>query len=148
MRIGALCVLLCLAGLAEQRTPVPAGSGARRGGQLVVAERSGPRTFNPVVTTDNPSKTFCERINAGFFNTNRKTFRPEPALPASWVPSKDGREYTLKLRPNLRFSDGHPFTADDVVFTFQVYLDAKVAAPQRDLLIVAGKPIAATEHEN
>jgi len=148
MRIGAFCVLLCLAGLAEQRTPAPAGGSARRGGQLVVAERSAPRSFNPVVITDNPSKTVLERINGDLIHINRKTFRTEPALAASWVPSKDGREYTLKLRPNLRFSDGHPFTADDVVFTFQVYLDEKVAAPQRDLLIVAGKPIAVTKKDN
>ena len=47
----------------------------------------------------------------------------------------------MKLRPGLKFSDGHPFTADDVVFTFDVYLDEKVHAPQRDLLIVGGKPI-------
>src|SRR4029078_8966778 len=138
MRIGALCVLLCLAGLAEQRTPVPAGSGAPRGRPLVVAARSGPRTVNPVVTTDNPSKTVLERINGDLIHINRKTFRTEPAVAASWVPSKDGREYTLKLRPNLRFSDGHPFTADDVVFTFQAYLDEKVAAPPLDVLRGAG----------
>ena len=58
MRIRALCVLLCLAGLAEQRTPAPAAANpagnGRHGGQLVVAERSAPRTFNPVLITDNP----------------------------------------------------------------------------------------------
>jgi peptide/nickel transport system substrate-binding protein len=141
MRIGAFCVLLCLAGLAEQRTPAPAGGSARRGGQLVVAERSAPRSFNPVVITDNPSKTVLERINADLIHINRRTFKTEPALAASWTASRDGREYTLKLRPGLKFSDGHALTADDVVFTFQVYLDEKLAAPQRDLLVVAGKPI-------
>jgi peptide/nickel transport system substrate-binding protein len=141
MRIRALCVLLCLAGVAEQRTPVPADGSVRRGGQLVVAERSAPRTFNPVVITDNPTKTILERINSDLIHINRRTFKTEPALAASWTASKDGREYTLKLRPGLKFSDGHALTADDVVFTFQVYLDEKLAAPQRDLLIVAGKPI-------
>jgi peptide/nickel transport system substrate-binding protein len=145
MRIGAFCVLLCLAGLAEQRTPAPAGGSAggngRRGGQLVVAERSAPRTFNPVVITDNPTKTVLERINGDLIHINRKTFKTEPALAASWTASRDGRAYTIKLRPGLKFSDGHALTADDVVFTFQVYLDEKLAAPQRDLLIVAGKPI-------
>ena len=151
MRIRALCVLLCLAGVAEQRTPAPAagaGGNGRRGGQLVVAERSAPRTFNPVLVTDNPSRTILDRINADLIHINRKTFKTEPALAASWTPSKDGREYTLKLRPNLKFSDGHPFTADDVVFTFQVLLDEKVASPQRDLLIVAGKPIAVTRKDD
>jgi peptide/nickel transport system substrate-binding protein len=38
------------------------------------------------------------------------------------------------LRPGIRFSDGQPFDADDVVFSFQVYLDEKVHSTQRDLL--------------
>ena len=145
MRIRALCVLLCLAGLAEQRTPAPAAANpagnGRHGGQLVVAERSAPRTFNPVLITDNPTKTVLERINSDLIHINRRTFKTEAALAASWTPSKDGREYTIKLRPGLKFSDGHALTADDVVFTFQVYLDEKLAAPQRDLLIIGGKPI-------
>ena len=76
MRLRALCVLLCLAGAAEQRTPAPAGGAGgsiRRGGQLVVAERSAPRTFNPVVATDTPSKTILERINADLIHINRRT---------------------------------------------------------------------------
>jgi peptide/nickel transport system substrate-binding protein len=47
----------------------------------------------------------------------------------------------LELRRGLRFSDGHPMDADDVVFTFQVYLDEKVHSSQRDLLIVADHPL-------
>jgi peptide/nickel transport system substrate-binding protein len=51
------------------------------------------------------------------------------------------------LRRDLRFSDGHPFDADDVLFTFQVYLDEKVASPQRDLLVVGGKPVSIHKQE-
>ena len=36
--------------------------------------------------------------------------------------------YTLKLRPDVAFSDGHPFTADDVVFSFEAAYDEKAAA--------------------
>ncbi len=55
--------------------------------------------------------------------------------------SRDGRQYTLQLRRGLQFSDGQPFDADDVIFSFHVYLDEKVDSPQRDLLIVGGEPI-------
>ena len=50
-----------------------------------------------------------------------------------------------QLRRGVRFSDGDAFDADDVLFSFQVYLDEKVASPQRDSLIVGGKPIAVTK---
>ena len=135
----ALCAILCL--LAEAGCTAAAGQAPVRGGQLVVAERSAPRTFNPILATDTPSRTILHRLHGNLIRINRKTFRTEPALASSWTSSPDGREYTLKLRPNLKFSDGHPFTADDVLFTFQVLLDEKIKAPQRELLIVAGKPI-------
>src|SRR5436305_4972024 len=55
--------------------------------------------------------------------------------------SPDGKQFTLQLRRGLQFSDGSPFDADDVVFSFKVYLDENVHSPQRDLLIVGGKPM-------
>ena len=45
------------------------------------------------------------------------------------------------LRRGLRFSDGRPLDADDVVFTFRCYLDERNASPQRDLLVIGGKPV-------
>ena len=42
--------------------------------------------------------------------------------------SKDGRTVTWKLKPDVRWSDGQPFTADDVVFTYQFVKDPQVAA--------------------
>jgi peptide/nickel transport system substrate-binding protein len=82
-----------------------------------------------------------DRLFADLIHINRRTLKTEPALASSWSVSKDGLEYTLKLRPDLKFSDGHPCTVDDVVFSFNVYLDESVHAPQRDLLLVGGKPI-------
>ena len=41
----------------------------------------------------------------------------EPGLAESWTNSPDGKTWTFKLRKNLRWSDGEPLTADDVVFT-------------------------------
>src|SRR5262249_21919693 len=65
----------------------------------------------------------------------------EPGLAKSWEISRDGLQYTLKLRHGLHFSDGHPLDADDVLFSFKVYLDEKVNSPQRDTLMVGDKPI-------
>jgi peptide/nickel transport system substrate-binding protein len=66
-------------------------------------------------------------------------------LAKSWKASSDGRVFTLQLRKGIRFSDGHPFDADDVLFSFAVYLDEKVDSPQRDLLVIDGKPITVTK---
>src|SRR2546422_3353991 len=117
----------------------------RYGGQLVVSLRSEPKTLNPVTMTDNPSKEVIWRMMADLVHINRFTQQTGPALAKSWKVSPDGLRYTLKLRQGLRFSDGHPLDADDVLFSFHVYLDENVHAPQRDLLIVGGKPITVTK---
>ena len=113
----------------------------RPGGQLVVIERAEPRTLNPVVAVDAPSKEILARTTADLIHVDRETQQPQPALARSWTVSPDGRRFTLSLRHGVRFSDGQPFDADDVVFSFTVYLDEKVGSPQRDLLIVGDKPI-------
>ena len=113
----------------------------RYGGRLVVSQKSEPKTLNPVVALDRPSRAVLQVMNADLIHINRDTQRTEPALAQSWTATRDGRQYTLRLRRGVRFSDGQPFDADDVVFSFQVYLDPKVNSPQRDLLIVGGKPM-------
>ena len=42
--------------------------------------------------------------------------------------SADGRSVTWKLKPDVKWSDGRPFTAEDVVFTYKFVSDPKVAA--------------------
>jgi peptide/nickel transport system substrate-binding protein len=111
------------------------------GGTLVVAQRSEPKTLNPVTAADAPSREVIGRLTADLIHINRASQQTEPALAKSWTLSKDGRVFTVKLRHGLRFSDGQPFDADDVVFSFQLYLDEKNNSPQRDLLVVGGRPI-------
>ncbi len=120
-----------------------AAAGNRRGGRLVAALGSEPKTFNPVLATDAASLAVIAAMNADLVHIDRQDQRPKPALAERWTVADGGRRYTLFLRPGLRFSDGHPATADDVVFSFQVYLDEKLQSPQRDLLIVGGQPIQA-----
>src|SRR5712664_1172890 len=113
----------------------------RYGGTLVVAQRSEPKTLNPVTAADAPSREVIGRLTADLIHINRASQQTEPALAKSWTVSKDGRVFTVKLRHGLRFSDGQPFEADDVLFSFKLYLDDKIHSPQRDLLVVGGKPI-------
>lgn len=112
-----------------------------RGGKLVITLRSEPRTFNPATAVDQNSLGVNARLQADLIHINRATQKTEPALAKSWTVSKDGTRFTLKLRRGLRFSDGEPFNADDVIFSFKVYQDEQVHSSQRDLLIINGKPV-------
>jgi peptide/nickel transport system substrate-binding protein len=120
---------------------VEKGEIGRYGGPLVVSQRAEPQTLNPVTAMDGNSREIIGLIAADLIHINRYSQLTEPALANSWKASADGRQYTLRLRRGVRFSDGHPFDADDVIFTFGVYLDSAMHSPQRDLLIVGGKPI-------
>jgi peptide/nickel transport system substrate-binding protein len=112
------------------------------GGRLSVALRSEPKTLNPVLALDTTSREVIGTMQADLVHIDRETQRTEPALASSWKVSPDGHKYTLQLRRDVEFSDGAPFTADDVVFTFQLYLDETLNSPQRDLLVIDGKSIA------
>jgi peptide/nickel transport system substrate-binding protein len=124
----------------EELLVVP-GDAGHSGGRLVVSLRGEPKTLNPLIAADARSREVIGVMQADLVHINRATQLTEPALAKSWKISADGLEYTLVLRKGLRFSDGQALDADDVVFTFRVYLDESVHAPQRDLLIVGGKPI-------
>ena len=113
----------------------------RQGGTLVVSLRSEPKTLNPVVSNDLTSREVIGQMTADLLHVNRYSQHSEPAIAKSWDLSKDGLRYTLHLRGGLKFSDGVPFDADDVVFSFKVYLDPTINAPQRDSLLVGGQPI-------
>jgi peptide/nickel transport system substrate-binding protein len=117
----------------------------RYGGYLAVGERAEPKTLNPVLASDSVSREILGRTVADLIEINRASQQTEPALAKSWKLSPDGRSFTLQLRRGIRFSDGHPFDADDVVFSFQLYTDEKVNSPQRDLLVIDGKPLTVTK---
>ena len=122
-------------------TPEQPRPGGRFGGRVVVAQRVEPRTLNPFAALDTASREAIGLLHADLIHIGRTTLEPEPSIAAKWSVSKDGRIYTMQLRRNVRFSDGHPLTADDVLFTLRAHLDEKVNSPQRETLFFGGKPI-------
>ena len=135
--LAAYCSLCA----AAQDTLVVSGLAGNPGGRLVYAQRTEPKTLNPATAGDSASREVIQRMTADLIHINRQTQKTEPALAKAWTVSPDGLHYVLELRRGLNFSDGKPFDASDVVFSFQVYLDAKVDSPQRDLLILDDKPV-------
>ncbi|HLE21846.1 MAG TPA: ABC transporter substrate-binding protein, partial [Vicinamibacteria bacterium] len=110
-------------------------------GSLRVGIRTEPQTWNRLLATDAVSGEITEQIHAPLLRVNRSTQGVEPALAESWSFSEDGRELTVKLRPHVRFSDGTPFTSDDVAFTFQALHDPAVASPLVETAVVSGEPL-------
>lgn len=101
-------------------------------GELRFCLRSEPKTFNPLLVADDASETVRYLTGGVLVRVNRLTQRPEPALATSWNLSKDGRRITFNLRDRVYFSDGSPFTADDVAFTVRQMMDPNLHSPTGD----------------
>jgi peptide/nickel transport system substrate-binding protein len=129
---------------ASEEFEIITGAAGGRGGRLVIGSRAEPKTFNPVTALDTASREIISLLTADLIHVDRGSFRPVAALARSWARSADGRRYTIELRRGLFFSDGQPFDADDVIFTFKVHLDERFHSAQRELLIMDGKPISVT----
>ena len=74
-------------------------------------------TFDPMAQNETLNNTFSDYVYEGLVRYN-KQFVPEPALAASWT-RIDATTWRFALRRNVLFHDGSPFTADDVVFSFE-----------------------------
>jgi peptide/nickel transport system substrate-binding protein len=67
--------------------------------------------------------------------------KPVPGLAKSWEFSDGGRTLTLQLRRGMRWSDGAPFTADDVMFWFEdVYSNQNLVPVPTFFMSINGKP--------
>jgi peptide/nickel transport system substrate-binding protein len=63
---------------------------------------------------------------------NRQTQALEPELAQSWKVSKDGKQISFTLRSGISFSDGTPFSAEDVAYTVQQLMDPALHSPTGD----------------
>lgn len=99
---------------------------------LVLSTLSDPKTFNTVTSQEaNPVFSFIEQ---GLIGSDRDG-NIIPGLAESWVFSEDNKQITFTLRENLKWSDGHPLTVEDVLFTYNdIYLNEKIPTDFRDLL--------------
>ncbi len=101
-------------------------------GELRFCLRSEPKTFDPLKVEDDASVAIRYLTGGGLVRLNRQTQVLEPELAESWKVSKDGRQITFKLRSGVSFSDGTPFSADDVAYTVQQLMDPALHSPVGD----------------
>ncbi len=90
----------------------------RLGGRVVVAEPTDPKTFNPITANEMSSINIVQRLFAGLVSVDVPTQEVYPGLAESWSVEPDNKTWTFHLRKGMRWSDGQPLTADDVVFTW------------------------------
>ena len=93
-----------------------AGSMAASARDLVIAIRSEPTSMDPQYHALTSNIQFSQTLFEPLI-CNDNDLQLKPCLAESWT--SDGNVWTIKLRPDVKFSDGSPLTADDVVFTFK-----------------------------
>jgi peptide/nickel transport system substrate-binding protein len=148
---GAAAYLAFLAGGAEWLAacgPGSTGPTVKKGGHVVEGNFTDVRTFNSMLSSDTASNQVIGLMFDGLLN-QKANGDLIPSL-AKDLPqqSSDGLTYTFKLRDGLKWSDGQPLNADDVVFTYKIAYDPAYkdfASPRRGDLETYVESVTATD---
>lgn len=106
---------------------------AAPGSQLVLADISDPKTFNYALKSEFPN--IFPFTFEGLTTVNESTGTIEPALARSWESFDNNQRWVFTLRDGLKWSDGKPLTADDVIFTYEeIVFNHAIATDLKDFL--------------
>ena len=110
-----------------------------RGGTLMASARSEPKSFNRMATNNQATEIYTVLTQAKLVRINRVTSVLEPWVAEKWTASPDKTTYTFSLREGMKWSDGAPFSAADVIFSFDAaYQPGSII---RSSLTIGGKPL-------
>lgn len=111
------------------------------GGTLTSSTISDPKSLNLWIAGENSTSGAVGPLYDALIERNPYTLQWEGALAELPKISDDGKTWTFQLKENLKWSDGKPITADDVIFTFDLLYDPKVETLAREelMLDVPGK---------
>ena len=132
----ALAALLAVGGGAHKSVSAAAeapGAGDKPayGDTFVQASIGDITGLIPNITTDGASHEVGGLIYDGLVQTD-KDLNYTPSIAESWQFSKDCLSLTFKLRKNVKWHDGKPFTAEDVLFTYKAMMNPKTPTAYRD----------------
>jgi len=116
--IAALSLLLFACGQKSERNP----------NTFVESSIGDARRLNPVIANDSASGTINDQIFNGLVKYD-KDIKLIGDLAERWEISNDSKTITFYLRKGVKWHDGAEFTADDCLFTYQKFIDPKVATP-------------------
>jgi len=137
LRCSALLAVLVLLGPAL----LPA---QQSGGELRFCLQAEPKSFNPLAVEDESSGVIRYLTGGVLIRINRLTQQLEPELATSWNVLDNGRRIRFRLRDNVKFSDGTPLSAEDVVYTFRALMDPALHSPTADSFRSDAGPSTAT----
>ncbi|MCX7365426.1 MAG: ABC transporter substrate-binding protein, partial [Alphaproteobacteria bacterium] len=120
-----LAAFACLAAFVAGGTAIAQAQGTpqttpKRGGTAVVGVSVASATLNTQLTSAVTPLIIADIWASGLFKYD-KTGAKKPQIASSWEISPDGKVYTFHLRPNLKWSDGKPFSSADVAFTLNAF---------------------------
>jgi peptide/nickel transport system substrate-binding protein len=127
--------------LPEDSLVVDAPSLGKHGGRFVFAMTGNPRTFNAMMANETTTTDITDH-NLFTYLVHYDNARQQvvPMLAKSWDVSPDKLVWTFHLRRGAKFSDGHPITSEDILFSAQVALDETLHPAVQDQLKLNGKP--------
>ncbi|HET7539360.1 MAG TPA: peptide ABC transporter substrate-binding protein [Polyangiaceae bacterium] len=94
-------------------------SSTGRRAELRFTNGNEPKTLDPQLATGQPEHRILTAIFEGLARLDARSLEPAPGAAESWDISPDGKTYTFHLRPNARWSDGHPLTAQDFCYSWR-----------------------------
>jgi ABC-type transport system substrate-binding protein len=127
-RLLAIALIALLAGACGTSDPVVSDS---RSARILV---SPPTTLDPAQVGDAQSGALVGQVFESLTAVDQ-ALELRPALAESWQVDADGRRIVFRLRPDLRFSDGTPLRASDVVRSWLRVLDPARPSPLASLLL-------------
>ncbi len=116
----------------------------RRGGRFVYGQTNSPKTFNAMMGNETSTSDITDLAFVGLATFDKVTQPDAPELATSWEVSADGLTWTFHLRDGARFSDGHPITAEDVLFSFELAYDDTLHPAVQDLIVMNGRKFEVT----
>jgi peptide/nickel transport system substrate-binding protein len=133
LALAGACALLaaCGRGVEGQDEIAPGSDVPAYGDTFIQASIGDISGLIPTLTSDAPSNEVGGLIYDGLVRYD-KDLNQAGAMAESWSFSKDCRELTFNLRRDVKWQDGHPFTAADVLFTYRTMIDPRTPAPFKE----------------
>ena len=104
--------------------------GFARGDWLVNSFGTGLKTITPLISSDAYAAEVQSYVQESLLTRDPESLEWLGMVARDWQVSEDGLTFTFQLRDDVKFSDGEPLTADDVVFTFEFIQNPAIAAPR------------------